>query len=57
MELSRCLGENVLLARRRAGISQEELGFLSMLHRTEIGQLERGIRIPRMDTVNRDKPA
>jgi len=22
-----------------------------MLHRTEIGQLERGIRIPRMDTV------
>ena len=41
----------MMIFRRRAGISQEDLGFLSALHRTEIGQLERGIRIPRIDTL------
>jgi transcriptional regulator with XRE-family HTH domain len=50
-ELSRCFGENILLARRRADLSQEELGFIAFLHRTEIGQLERGVRLPRIDTV------
>ncbi|MGC1166108.1 MAG: helix-turn-helix transcriptional regulator [Solirubrobacterales bacterium] len=50
-ELARCLGENVLLTRRRSDLSQEELGFLASLHRTEIGQLERGARIARIDTV------
>jgi len=43
--------ENLLILRRRAGLSQEELGFLASLHRTEIGQLERGHRLPRIDTV------
>jgi len=51
LELARCFGENMLLARRRADLSQEDLGFLSSLHRTEIGQLERGVRLPRIDTV------
>jgi transcriptional regulator with XRE-family HTH domain len=50
-ELARCFSENVLLSRRRAGLSQEELGFLASLHRTEIGQLERGDRLPRIDTL------
>jgi transcriptional regulator with XRE-family HTH domain len=50
-DLARCLGENVLLIRRRADLSQEQLGFLASLHRTEIGQLERGVRIARIDTV------
>jgi transcriptional regulator with XRE-family HTH domain len=35
----------------RAGISQEELGFRASLHRTEIGQLERGVRLARIDTL------
>ncbi|HUC00804.1 MAG TPA: helix-turn-helix transcriptional regulator [Solirubrobacterales bacterium] len=43
--------ENLVSARRRAGLSQEELGFRASLHRTEIGTLERGIRIARIDTV------
>jgi transcriptional regulator with XRE-family HTH domain len=30
---------------------QEELGFRASLHRTEIGELERGVRLPRIDTV------
>jgi transcriptional regulator with XRE-family HTH domain len=37
--------------RNRAGLSQEELGFRASLHRTEIGILERGIRLPRLDTI------
>jgi transcriptional regulator with XRE-family HTH domain len=45
--------ENLLIARRRVGLSQEELGFRADLHRTEIGQLERGNRLPRIDTLMR----
>jgi transcriptional regulator with XRE-family HTH domain len=44
-------GENLRLLRRAAGISQEELGLRSSLHRTEIGLLERGARTPRIDTL------
>ncbi len=51
LELARCFSENVLLARRRVDLSQEELGFMASLHRTEISQLERGLRLPRIDTV------
>ena len=41
-----------LAGRRRAtGISQEELGDLAALHRTAVGQLERGERVPRADTL------
>jgi transcriptional regulator with XRE-family HTH domain len=43
--------ENLVIARKRAHVSQEELGFRADLHRTEIGQLERGHRLPRIDTV------
>lgn len=50
-DLTRRFGENVLIARRRVGLSQEALGFLASLHRTEIGQLERGDRLPRIDTL------
>jgi transcriptional regulator with XRE-family HTH domain len=44
-------GENLLKARERAGLSQEELGFRASLHRTQIGILERGARMPRLDTI------
>lgn len=44
-------GANLLSCRDRAGVSQEELGFRADLHRTEVGMLERGIRLPRIDTV------
>ena len=49
--LSQRFGQNLRRVRRRAGISQEELGFRSGLHRTEVGLLERGERIPRIDTL------
>lgn len=45
------IGRNVFLARRRAGFSQEELGALAGLHRTEVGMVENGVRLPRVDTL------
>jgi len=44
-------GANLAAARRRAGFSQEEVGVRASLHRTEIGLLERGERVPRIDTA------
>lgn len=44
-------GKNLRRCRRRVGISQEKLGYLTSLHRTEIGLLERGRREPRLGTV------
>jgi transcriptional regulator with XRE-family HTH domain len=38
-------------ARTERKISQEELGFLCDLHRTEISLLERGGREPRLGTI------
>lgn len=44
-------GRNLFRCRRRAAMSQEELGALSSLHRTEIGMLEQGTRLARVDTL------
>jgi transcriptional regulator with XRE-family HTH domain len=44
-------GENVRIKRRRAGLSQEELGFRAAIHRTVISSLERGKQTPRLDTI------
>jgi transcriptional regulator with XRE-family HTH domain len=45
------LGINLHGHRRRAGLSQEELGEMCGLDRTEISLLERGLRFPRLDTL------
>ena len=45
------LGMNLRRHRRRAGLSQEELGSLCGLDRTEISLLERGKRFPQLDTL------
>lgn len=50
-EFARLFGRNLRQARRRAGLSQEEVGFRASLHRTEVGLLERGARVPRIDTL------
>ncbi len=44
-------GENLARCRKRADLSQEELGVRASLHRTEISLLERGTRLPRIDTA------
>jgi transcriptional regulator with XRE-family HTH domain len=42
---------NLRRARRKAGISQAELGRLTELHRTQIYLLENAKRMPRLDTL------
>lgn len=44
-------GKNLARCRRRAGLSQEELAVRASLHRTAVGQLERGERVARVDTL------
>jgi transcriptional regulator with XRE-family HTH domain len=51
MDIATRFAENLVRCRKRADLSQEELGLLSSLHRTEISLLERGTRIPRIDTL------
>jgi transcriptional regulator with XRE-family HTH domain len=43
--------DNLLRARGSAGLTQEEIAFRAGLHRTEVGLLERGLRVPRIDTL------
>ena len=50
-EAAQRFGRNLFMARRRAGYSQEELAALCSLHRTEIGLVENGRRLPRVDTL------
>ncbi len=51
MGVAERFGENLRRLRKAADISQEELGLRCSLHRTEIGLLERGARVPRIDTL------
>jgi len=44
-------GANLARHRKLAALSQEEVAFRASVHRTEISQLERGLRHARVDTV------
>jgi transcriptional regulator with XRE-family HTH domain len=46
-------GSNLRRLRRREGLSQEQLAERASLHRTEIGRLEHGERLCRIDTLIR----
>jgi transcriptional regulator with XRE-family HTH domain len=46
-------GRNLRRERRREGLTQEGLAKLAGLHRTEIGRLESGERVPKIDTLIR----
>lgn len=52
-ELALRFGQNLRRCRHEAGLSQEELGSRAALHRTEIGMLEHGQRVARIDTLIR----
>jgi transcriptional regulator with XRE-family HTH domain len=52
-EVGRLVGRNIRHHRKLADLSQEELAFRAGIHRTAVGQLERGERVPRVDTVIR----
>ena len=51
IDIAAHFGDNLARARKSADLSQEELAVRASLHRTEISQLERGLRIPRIDTI------
>ena len=51
MTVAALFGANLAYCRNLTGLSQEEVGIRADLHRTEISQLERGLRCPRIDTV------
>lgn len=48
---AKTFGRNLAHHRDALGVSQEDLGLMADLHRTAVGQLERGERVPRADTV------
>lgn len=51
MDIAASFGRNLARCRKRAGLSQEELAVRASLHRTAVGQLERGERVARVDTL------
>jgi transcriptional regulator with XRE-family HTH domain len=44
-------GRNLAYCRKQAKLSQEELAVRASIHRTAVGQLERGERVARVDTL------
>ena len=50
-EIAHLIGERIRELRRERGLNQEEMSYRAGLHRTEISQLERGLRIPRIDPL------
>ena len=44
-------GANLARHRKAVGISQEQLSVRASLHRTAVGQIERGERVARTDTL------
>jgi transcriptional regulator with XRE-family HTH domain len=44
-------GDNLIRTRKLADLSQDELAVRASVHRTEISQLERGLRVARIDTL------
>ena len=51
MSVADQFGTNLAYCRRRAHLSQEELAARASLHRTAVGQIERGERTARADTI------
>lgn len=49
--LAEQFGANLRRSRRRAGLTQQGLAQLTGLHRGDVGALERGLRLPRLDTI------
>lgn len=51
MDIAARFGENLKRCRETAEVSQEELAIRASLHRTQVGSLERGGHLPRIDTL------
>ncbi len=51
MDVEGQFGDNLVRVRKSAAISQGELSVRASVHRTEASQLERGLRIARIDLL------
>ncbi len=51
MDIAARFGDNLVRCRKQADLSQDELSVRASVHRTEISQLERGLRVARIDTL------
>lgn len=51
MDIAAQFGDNLVRCRKLADMSQDELSVRASVHRTEISQLERGLRVARIDTL------
>ncbi len=51
MDIAARFGDNLVRCRKLADMSQDELSVRASVHRTEISQLERGLRVARIDTL------
>ena len=51
MDIAARFGDYLARQRKLADLSQEELSVMASLHRTEVSQLERGLRLCRIDTL------
>ena len=51
MDIAARFGDNLARCRRGADLSQDELSVRASVHRTEISQLERGLRVARIDPL------
>ncbi len=51
LDIAGQFGDNLARCRKRADMSQDELSVLASVHRTEVSQLERGLRTARIDTL------
>jgi transcriptional regulator with XRE-family HTH domain len=51
VDIAARFGDNLVRCRKQADLSQDELSVRASLHRTEISQLERGLRLARVDTL------
>jgi transcriptional regulator with XRE-family HTH domain len=50
-EVAAQFGRNLARCRRRAGLSQEALGYRAQVHRTAVSLMERGKTSPRAETI------
>lgn len=53
LTLLEAFGQALREAREGAELSQEELGFQSGAHRTYISELERGLKCPSLETIEK----
>jgi len=51
IDIAARFGDNLARCRKQADLSQDEVSVRASLHRTEVSQLERGLRVPRIDTL------